>query len=74
MTQREHVSWLLQVNNLTQTWLIANLTELGHDVSKTNMSDLLRGVRINAPILDASEKLLEDYSRWMKEYKKNYTN
>lgn len=66
--QRDKIRWLLQKNNLSQTWLMNRLLdERGISVCKTVMSDTLRGVRKNQTakeIISASLEILEKYEAW----------
>ena len=67
--ERTQILWLLQKNNLTQTWLINRLADKGIEVCKTNLSDILRGVRRNETsekVITASLEILEDYEKWSK--------
>lgn len=66
-TQRDKILWLLQKNNLTQTWLMNRLETRGISVCKTVMSDVLRGVRKGqtaSNVITASLEILEDYEKW----------
>lgn len=65
--KRDKVLWILTKENLSQTWLINQLVKRGHDVTKTNLSDVLRGVRRTdtaLEILDKCLSILESYERW----------
>ena len=67
--ERTQILWLLQKNNLTQTWLINRLVDKGIEICKTNLSDILRGVRRNETsekVITASLEILEDYEKWSK--------
>ena len=65
---RNRVLWLLQIYNLSQTWLINRLVKGGFpDATKYNMSDILRGVRGGEQaerVITASLSILEDYGKW----------
>lgn len=65
---KERILWLLQKNNLTQTWLINMLERSGISVCKTNLSDILRGVRKNETaekVIENSLEVLEKYEAWV---------
>ncbi len=67
---RNTVVWKLRRNNLTNTWLINRLEERGTNVSKFNMSDILRGVRRNNDsdhILTQSLRILDSYEDWQEQ-------
>ena len=65
---RDKMIWLLQKNNLTQTWLMNRLeVTRGISLCKTLMSDILRGVRKSktaTDVITASLEILEDYDKW----------
>lgn len=65
---RDKIIWLLQKNNLTQTWLMNRLeVTRGISLCKTVMSDILRGVRKSktaTDVITASLEILEDYDKW----------
>lgn len=65
--KRAKILWILQKENLTQTWLINQLEKRGIPASKANVSDILRGVRrgdVADSVIETSLELLEDYVKW----------
>lgn len=71
MSDREYVLVALALHNLTQTWLITMLAKRGVDVGKVNLSDFLRGVRVNATatkVLAEAKTILMSYEQWEKQF------
>lgn len=71
MSDREYVVVALNLHNLSQTWLITMLAKRGIDVGKVNLSDFIRGVRVNATsakVLAEAKTILQSYERWGNEF------
>lgn len=65
--ERTKVSWMLVHYNLTQVWLLNRLAMRGIEITKVNLSDILRGIRRNAlaeQVVTESLSILNDYEKW----------